>query len=212
MLISFGEVKEIKTRIILSAFSGKLGVLGGGQTISPAAEFEALGESFEALPSTQQEDSLQRKDSPASEIFRPYVQTKRVRLIENEEGITISLFTDAFFDKDSADLDFGQVREVLENIRLLLDSDTFVGEILIEGHTDNIPYRGEEFKDSWDLSTERAWSVLQALRDIPSIYPLDERRVSIHGYGPNRPIERSDTPEGRAYNRRVDIVMRRVEN
>lgn len=211
MLIAFGEVKEVKTRIILSAFSGKLGVLGGGQSLDTAAEFETLGSSFESLPSSTQGDNLQRKESPATEVLNPYVRSKRVRVIDNEEGITISLFTDTFFEKGSAEVDFASVREILENIRLLMDSEAFEGGILIEGHTDAIPYQGDEFKDSWDLSAARAWSVLQALRLVPSIFPLDESKISIHGYGPNRPIESNDTPYGRAYNRRVDIVLKRKE-
>ncbi len=206
-LISFGEVKKVKTQIILSAFSGKLGVKSGGEALVSTAEFQTLGQSFETLPSAKPENSLERSTNSYTAIFNPFVQSRRVRVVENERGTVISLFSDVFFEADSAKFDRENAREILENIRLLIDSPDFKGKVLIEGHSDNIPYQGTEFRDSWDLSLERAWVVFSELSALSSIYPFDESRVSLHGYGPTLPIEDNRSPEGRAYNRRVDIVL-----
>lgn len=212
MLISFGDIKKVKTRVILSAFSGKLGFLNGGQSFDQSEDFETLGSSFESLTSDQQAADLNHEAKKTSvDIFKPEVKSKRIRIIENREGITISLFTDAFFSKDSAAVNLPEIRETLENIRLLLSGEKFSGEISIEGHTDSIPYEGNKFRDNWDLSMQRAWAILDALRSVSLLYPLDEDRISIHGYGPNRPIASNDVPQERLYNRRVDIVLKRTK-
>ncbi|HMB00082.1 MAG TPA: OmpA family protein, partial [Spirochaetota bacterium] len=77
------------------------------------------------------------------------------------------------------------------------------------GHTDNRPYEGEQFKDNWDLSAQRAWAILDVIRDIPSLTSFDESRISIAGYGDTVPVAGNDTPEKRALNRRVEIVLLR---
>jgi len=82
--------------------------------------------------------------------------------------------------------------------------------IRVEGHTDNlqIPFGSDlfqKFKDNWELSGERALSVLRYLTDLG----LDPSRISYAGYAETRPIESNDTPEGRAYNRRVEIIILR---
>jgi len=77
----------------------------------------------------------------------------------------------------------------------------------IEGHTDARPIRGRE-TTNWDLSTQRAVSVLRALAQR-SNFPLD--RMAAVGYGAERPIAPNDTPENRAKNRRVEFVLESID-
>lgn len=77
-------------------------------------------------------------------------------------------------------------------------------DILVEGHTDSDPIFTARFPSNYDLSGARASSVARYLQDFHGIAP---ERLSIAGYGPNRPVAPNDTPEGRAKNRRVDIVI-----
>ncbi|BBM89549.1 motility protein B [Spirochaetota bacterium] len=207
ILLSFGDVKEVRTQIILSAFSGQLGLQSGGRSLESSEEFETLGQSIEALPSSQDETSLERSTNRAAAILNPYVRSKYIRVIEDERGLVISLFTDVFFAPGEAEVDADAIGDILQNIRLLMDSREFGGNILVEGHTDNVPYVGTEYRDSFALSSARAWEVMNAIREVPSIYPLNDKRISVHGYGANRPVEENTTPEGRAYNRRVDIIL-----
>lgn len=76
--------------------------------------------------------------------------------------------------------------------------------IVIEGHTDNIPIKSAEYHSNWELSTARAMSVLMYLMQEDGIRP---ERFSASGYGEHRPIMSNATPEGRARNRRVDIIL-----
>ena len=77
--------------------------------------------------------------------------------------------------------------------------------VLIEGHTDNVPYRGSgQIKDNWDLSVMRATSVVKALLENGNIEPT---RLSASGRSEYLPLDENDTPEARAKNRRTEIIL-----
>lgn len=76
--------------------------------------------------------------------------------------------------------------------------------IRIEGHTDNVPIRNNEFPSNWELSSQRAINVARYFMERHKIHP---GRISTAGYAEYRPVSSNDTPEGRAKNRRVDIVI-----
>lgn len=78
------------------------------------------------------------------------------------------------------------------------------GRILIAGHTDDVPIETLEFPSNWVLSAARAASVAHTMTQKGGIAP---ERVEIRAYGDNRPLEANETPEGRASNRRVEIVV-----
>jgi len=78
------------------------------------------------------------------------------------------------------------------------------GRILIAGHTDNVPIETAEFPSNWVLSAARAAAVAHTMTQKGGIAP---ERVEIRAYGENRPIDSNDTLEGRAHNRRVEIVV-----
>ncbi len=78
------------------------------------------------------------------------------------------------------------------------------GRILIAGHTDNIPIQTGEFPSNWVLSAARAAVVAYTMTDRGGIAP---ERVEIRAYADNRPVEPNSSPEGRAKNRRVEIIV-----
>jgi chemotaxis protein MotB len=116
-------------------------------------------------------------------------------------GLVVSLGEGGFFASGS---------DVLKpEGRLLLDSlaqnfSTVDNQIRIEGHTDTVPIRTARFPSNWELSTARATSIISYLVQT---YGIDPDSLSAAGYGEFRPIASNDTPEGRARNRRVDIVI-----
>ncbi|MDG4717657.1 MULTISPECIES: OmpA family protein [Thalassospira] len=84
------------------------------------------------------------------------------------------------------------------------------GEVLVAGHTDNVPVSSSSpYISNWDLSAARATSVLHFLIDQNG---TDPRRMVIQGYGDSRPIADNSTPAGRAENRRVEITIQMVES
>jgi chemotaxis protein MotB len=74
----------------------------------------------------------------------------------------------------------------------------------IEGHTDNQPIKYSGWKSNWELSSARALSVVHYLQDEKAIVP---ERLSAIGHGEYKPVESNDTKEGRAKNRRVEVVI-----
>ncbi|RSK41783.1 OmpA/MotB family protein [Mangrovimonas spongiae] len=77
--------------------------------------------------------------------------------------------------------------------------------ILIEGHTDNVPYSGRgQLTSNWDLSTKRATAIVNILRDNPNINPSN---LTAAGRGEFAPIASNETSEGRAKNRRIEVIL-----
>lgn len=77
-------------------------------------------------------------------------------------------------------------------------------KVTIEGHTDSVPLSGGAYASNWELSTARATSVLRHMVEVLSVRPA---QLSAAGYAEFRPVAPNETPEGRAKNRRVDIVI-----
>ncbi|MCZ2458415.1 MAG: OmpA family protein [Chitinophagales bacterium] len=97
---------------------------------------------------------------------------------------------------DKAKLVLGKVAQVLKN-----QPDI---EFMVEGHTDNVPYRSGVLLDNWDLSVKRATSVIRILQNQ---YGLDPAKMAAAGRSEYLPIASNDTAEGRAANRRTRIVI-----
>ncbi|TGL59521.1 OmpA/MotB family protein [Leptospira sarikeiensis] len=126
----------------------------------------------------------------------------QIRLKRSHNRLIIQIDDQISFDSGSADLK-KQIFPALEKIKEIL-AEYSGNLIIVEGHTDNIPIKTKKFNDNWQLSTERALSVLRFLLESKN---LDARNFSAAGYGEHQPVVSNDTPENRALNRRVDIVL-----
>lgn len=92
----------------------------------------------------------------------------------------------------------------IKQLAKVLENETDIS-VLIEGHTDNVPYRGSgQIKDNWDLSVMRATSVVKALLENGNIAPT---RLSASGRSEYLPLDENNTPEARAKNRRTEIIL-----
>ncbi len=120
---------------------------------------------------------------------------------EQERGLVIS-FKDTMLFASGSDELTPRAREIIGQIGgALLKLPNF---IRVEGHTDNRPINTRKFPSNWELSVLRASNVVHVLNENARI-PAE--RLSIIGYGENRPLVANDSDEGRAMNRRVDIVI-----
>jgi chemotaxis protein MotB len=75
---------------------------------------------------------------------------------------------------------------------------------MVEGHTDNVPYKNGVLLDNWDLSVKRSTAVVRILQKD---YGLDPTKIAAAGRGEYQPVTSNDTPDGRAANRRTRIVI-----
>jgi chemotaxis protein MotB len=123
-----------------------------------------------------------------------------VRFRLDERGLIVSVVTDdVLFELGQASLRPAGTK-VLDAIAPALNA--LPNAISVEGHTDDLPIRGR-FPSNWELSAERATSVLRYLLEA---HRLPAQRVSAAGYADQRPLT-PNTPAGRAANRRVEVVL-----
>lgn len=178
--------------------------VNGGMSLS-TGKLSDLGNTINSLPAIEKGRSLGLAKKKAVSLFAPDVKSNRITITSDERGLVISLAADNFFEEGSADLNIDETRETL--LRL---SDFFKDQELknrrfrIEGHTDNTPVAADsKFISNWELSAGRAMNVLHYLAD----FGVDENKFSVAGYADTRPKFSNDSPETRAYNRRVDIII-----
>jgi chemotaxis protein MotB len=111
------------------------------------------------------------------------------------------------FKSGSASLD-PEFYEVMDKITSVLVDRS--GQIVVSGHTDNIPISTGRFRSNWELSSARAVTVLHAMLRNPDI---DQSRVVVKGHADTKPMVENDTPENRAQNRRVELhVIKGIAN
>jgi len=117
------------------------------------------------------------------------------------EGLVISLREFGFFDSGSAAIRHSAL-PALDRIASILAVRTC--RVRIEGHTDNVPIHTAEMASNWELSTARS---TELVRLLIVRYGFSPARLSAAGYAEYHPIASNATPQGRAQNRRVDLVI-----
>ncbi len=176
----------------------------GGNTLS-VGKLAELGNTINSLPSMEKGKMLATAKKKAVSLFNPEVRSNKVRISSDERGLVISLASDAFFRPASSQLNIDETRDLLVRLAELLKSSELEGrKFRIEGHTDDtaVDPVGPWFSN-WELSTARSLNVLHYLSD----FGVPEQRFQIAGFAATVPLASNDTEEGRAYNRRVDIII-----
>jgi chemotaxis protein MotB len=125
----------------------------------------------------------------------------KIQIRMEPRGLVVSLAEAGFFASGSSGIRPDAVEPLLALARTF-DDPAF--HLTIEGHTDNIPVKNTKFASNWELSTARASTVIALLIEKGGIPPS---RVTAAGYGQYKPVAPNDTEDGRARNRRVDIVV-----
>jgi len=123
--------------------------------------------------------------------------------VEVKNGkVYVSMSDKLLFKSGSAAVE-DKGKEALKLLAGVLDKNPDI-DILVEGHTDNVPIKTAVYKDNWDLSVARATSIVRILTTDHKIAPT---RVTASGRGEFFPKATNDTPEGRAKNRRTEIIL-----
>jgi chemotaxis protein MotB len=181
-----------------------MGAQTGGNTLSVGRMAE-LGNNVLSLPALDKGKSLGTALRKAVSLFAPEVNSKKMSVTSDERGIVISLASDAFFAPASARINIESTRDILLRLGTLLSSQELAGrKFRIEGHTDSSPIDPDgPWTSNWELSATRSISVLNYLTGLG----IDEKRFQVSGFADTMPVASDNTAEGRAYNRRVDIVI-----
>ncbi|MBP1758145.1 MAG: flagellar motor protein MotB [Firmicutes bacterium] len=120
--------------------------------------------------------------------------------------ILVTIKNDVFFASASADLSPEMQEQAKILAQLLLENQDPLRpfDVIVAGHTDNVPINNVQFPSNWHLSAHRALNFLDALLTGSQ---LDPTHFSSRGYGEYAPVATNDTPEGRQQNRRVELLI-----
>lgn len=155
-----------------------------------------VAEKIESMIKQTQQDARDLAKSLQEQIAKGEVEVET-----RGRQIIIRIKEKGSFRSGSADL-ANNYLPILSEVRDVLA--TKPGNILIQGHTDNLPIHTARFRSNWELSTSRAVSVAHALF---SGGVLDPQRVRVSGFADTQPVDTNESAEGRARNRRVEIVV-----
>lgn len=195
LLYSFSTTDNEKLRLIAAALKGQV---------------NGVPMKLEDVPDITDQDIEQGigEKSPyqilledIQEIIDKNGLTETVKIREEDAGVVLQLSESILFDLGKSDLKADST-PILEVISGLIPS--IENEIMVQGHTDNIPISSGTYESNWELSTSRAVNVVKYFIETKG---FDPTRFSATGYGEYRPLVDNTTEENRAINRRVDILI-----
>lgn len=177
---------------------------------NPDNPIEVQPETLQKLLEEEEERQEQRQQTEAdaavlTELLEEEINEGKIDVETDGPTIIIKIRERGSFTSGSADLDPGFL-PTLDTIGTALGEIS--GEIVVEGHTDNIPINSVKFPSNFALSAGRAVSVTSVFLNDPNI-SMD--RLSLRGYGEVRPEDTNATRAGRARNRRVEIKINQTE-
>jgi chemotaxis protein MotB len=169
------------------------------------ATFQTLKDIREAATSKglvlYEEKDLERLKRSVETLLGDEISKGKIRTFMEPRGLIISLGEGGFFDSGSDQIK-PEGRALLDTLATRLVS--MGNRVRIEGHTDNVPISNSKFPSNWELSTARATVIISYLIKK---FGLPPELLSAAGYSEYRPTADNETVEGRARNRRVDIVI-----
>jgi chemotaxis protein MotB len=154
-----------------------------------------------AAAAAKEEVDLSDMQEQLQKALQHEINLHEVAIHREAEGLVISLREFGFFDSGSAVMKTTAM-PVLDRIASILAVRTCA--LRIEGHTDNIPIHTPQMASNWELSTARATEMVRLLLVR---YRFPPQRLAAAGYAEYHPIASNNTPQGRAQNRRVDVVI-----
>lgn len=192
VLVSASSVQKEKFKLVTESFeefiaSGGRGILWG----------ERLPLDFDYLIAQERRKIREKISASFRRVLR---EDSGLEILTREAGVVIKLSGEISFELGEAELRI-EVKTILDEVASLLKQYSY--PVCIEGHTDNLPIYSQEFTSNWELSAARAINVVKYLQEKG----INKERLIAAGYGEYRPLVSNDTPEDRAFNRRVEIVV-----
>jgi chemotaxis protein MotB len=173
--------------------------------VSTATSSNAAAAAAKVAAANQQASEFARIKAELEAYAKAHGFSKSVKVAIEQRGLVIRVLTDdLLFASGKAELE-GRAFGLLTEISSLLNVDQ-THPISVEGNTDNVPIHSSQFPSNWELSTARASTVVQYL----IAHAVSANRLTASGNAEQRPIDSNATAAGRARNRRVEIVMRRL--
>ncbi len=215
VLFAASEVDSKKFKAISDSFNTEL--QGGTGVLEQQAAIEItedtsqtakldetipIEESEEVMSAYQDHKELQELQEKIDEYITDKGLSPRLQTELTIKGLVLKIKEGVLYQSGSADIN-EESKVIAVEISNLLVTDP-PRNILIDGHTDNIPAVSEEFPSNWELSSARAINFMKILLENKN---LDSNKFSATAYGEFQPITSNDTEAGRAENRRVEVLI-----
>lgn len=203
LLYSFSTTDNEKLKLIAEALRGQ--IEGTPMKIEDTSDIsieeleQGIGQGMGL--GVGQGDPYKELVDKVTEVIDKNGLSEVVEIREENAGVVLQLHESILFDLGSANLKEDSIR-VLDAISAIIPN--IENEIMVQGNTDNIPINSGLYKSNWELSTDRAVTVVKYFIETKG---LDPTRFSATGYGEYRPLVDNSTEENRAINRRVDILI-----
>jgi chemotaxis protein MotB len=204
LLLSFSELDRQKYKQVAGSLKQAFGVQRKLKVMEMPKGMKIIAQDFdqETIPTRIKEDlGREINEMLDSEL---HDLKDQVSLAEGDEGIVIRLMGESTFDSGKAEIR-DQVAPLLQKVATVLEAAP--GDVIIAGHTDNVPIRTGPFGSNLRLSIARAAAVAEFILQHSR---TDPKRVSTMGFGEYRPIENNTTEAGRQKNRRVEIILGKI--
>ena len=174
-------------------------MLASESKMTIAEQAERLRE-LQTLIQSQKDIMNNLKKSVANALIN--YKTDELSVYYKDGNVYVSL-TEKLLFKSGSDVVNPKGKEALKSLAVVLN-DTKDISVMIEGHTDNVPINTKQFQDNWALSTSRANSIVRILTKDGGFGPS---RIAASGRSQFHPAETNETTEGRAANRRTEIIL-----
>ncbi|MCT4795156.1 flagellar motor protein MotB [Exiguobacterium alkaliphilum] len=156
-----------------------------------------------ANPRTYELAKLDELKEQVNEYIKQNGLQDEIEATINSSGLVLTIQDRALFSMGEATLD-AEARAVARSISGILEQ-AGNREIVVSGHTDNVPINTARFPSNWELSSARATAFMRGLLTNDTLNPS---QFTLASYGEYKPIATNSTPEGRAKNRRVEVLIK----
>ncbi|HRK77442.1 MAG TPA: flagellar motor protein MotD [Thiobacillus sp.] len=205
VMYAVSAVNENKFRVLAGSLGDAFGKMPASEALVPQLTKEALPaeirqRSLKQQQAIEEQAHMTEVASGLLDVMAPLVKEGKVRVTQSRRGVSIEINANVLFAPGRAELEaksLAVLRAVAERLR----NEPF--NLEITGHTDVMPISNPVFASNWELSAVRATSVVRLLADN-GIVPA---RLSAIGREASQPIAPNDTAQGRARNRRVELMI-----
>ena len=171
------------------------------ENVQRSGDMERFVQPMKGVLSSSAAAPLKDVQAELEKALAPEIQSRVVDIKARKEGLIVSLREVGFYESGSAAMRSSSTGAIDRLAAVLASRNE---NLRIEGHTDNVPIHNKYFNSNWELSTARATELVKL---FIYNYHLDPGRLSASGYAEFRPVGDNSTVEGRAINRRIDIVI-----